>query len=108
MIDTSLIFLDQLRTENAPEQWQRLVDLYSPLLRSWLARYDDLGSADKDDVMQEALLAVARELPAFEHNQRPGAFRCWLRRILVHRRASGRARPAACDGSSHGPPRYQA
>src|SRR5262249_2524342 len=28
---------------------------------------------------------VVRELPQFQHNRRPGAFRNWLRTILVHR-----------------------
>ena len=35
--------------------------------------------------MQEVLLTVTRELPQFEHNQRSGAFRNWLRTILVNR-----------------------
>ncbi len=31
------------------------------------------------------LAVLLRELPAFEHNGRAGAFRRWLRTILVHR-----------------------
>src|SRR5262249_23222842 len=38
-----------------------------------------------DDVVQEVLLTVSRELPKFEHSGRPGAFRHWLRTVLVHR-----------------------
>ena len=40
---------------------------------------------DADDLVQDVLLVVHRELPAFQHNQRSGAFRRWLRQILVHR-----------------------
>jgi RNA polymerase sigma-70 factor (ECF subfamily) len=50
----------------------------------WLARSQVLA-ADVDDLIQEVLLVVHRELPAFQHNQRNGAFRCWLRQIVVHR-----------------------
>jgi len=31
------------------------------------------------------MFTVSRELPGFEHSERPGAFRSWLRTILVHR-----------------------
>ncbi len=41
--------------------------------------------ADAEDVVQEVLTTVVRELPRFDHNQRPGAFRAWLRMITVHR-----------------------
>jgi RNA polymerase sigma-70 factor (ECF subfamily) len=41
--------------------------------------------SDADDLTQDVLLVVLRELPRFEHNRRPGAFRRWLRTILVHR-----------------------
>ena len=31
------------------------------------------------------LLAIARDLPKFQHTGRAGAFRCWVRTILAHR-----------------------
>jgi RNA polymerase sigma-70 factor (ECF subfamily) len=36
-------------------------------------------------VTQEVLLYVAGQLPQFEHNGRTGAFRCWLKQILINR-----------------------
>jgi RNA polymerase sigma-70 factor (ECF subfamily) len=61
-------------------------------------------SSDADDLVQEVLAVVVRELPHFEHNHRPGAFRNWLRTILTNRlRAFWKARqhqPVA-TGSSH-------
>jgi RNA polymerase sigma-70 factor (ECF subfamily) len=44
-----------------------------------------LQDSDADDIVQEVLLAVARELPKFEHNGQTGAFRSWLKTIMVHR-----------------------
>lgn len=85
MLETSLSFLEQLRQDNAPEQWDRLVQLYTPVLRSWLGRYQDISPSDADDLVQDVLLTLSQELPRFEHNRKPGAFRSWLRRILVHR-----------------------
>jgi len=76
--------LDRLRASPNDADWTRLVEAYSPLLRTWVVRAD-VQSADADDLVQEVLLVVHRELPAFQHNQRPGAFRCWLRQIVVYR-----------------------
>jgi RNA polymerase sigma-70 factor (ECF subfamily) len=84
MQETSASLLDRLRTQPDPVSWQRLVDLYTPLLRDWLRRYS-LQQADADDVIQEVLTAVVREMPEFVHNQHKGAFRRWLRTIMVNR-----------------------
>ena len=65
--------------------WQRLADLYLPLpwFKRWL-RHHGLESADADDLTQEILLTIVREL-RIEHSGRAGAFRAWLRTITVHR-----------------------
>lgn len=61
-----------------------LVELYSPLLRNWLRRYD-VSETDAEDVVQEVLAIVVREMPNFHHDLRRGAFRRWLRNIMVNR-----------------------
>lgn len=103
MSDTSLSLLDRLGDGSDPDCWRQWVAVYSPLLRSWLRRYDVLQPADVEDIIQEALTAVARELPGYRHNQRPGSFRRWLRLILVHRLRNfwktRRRNPAAVGGS---------
>lgn len=81
---TSLSLLDRASKSDDSESWDRLVAIYAPLLRRWLSTYD-VQHADADDLIQEVLTAVWRELPSFCHNQRIGAFRNWLRKILVHR-----------------------
>jgi RNA polymerase sigma-70 factor (ECF subfamily) len=102
MSETSVSLLERLRVRPDTASWQRLVGVYTPLLHGWLRRYP-LQPADADDLVQEVLAVVVRELPQFQHNQRPGAFRRWLRTILVHRlRAFWRARQArpAATGDS--------
>jgi RNA polymerase sigma factor (sigma-70 family) len=84
MAETSVSLLERLCDQPDDATWRRLVDLYGPLLRSWLGRYH-LQPADVDDLVQEVLAVVVRELPQFQHNRRPGAFRRWLRTILVNR-----------------------
>lgn len=103
MSDTSLSLLGRARIDASDDAWQQVAELYVPLLRSWLTRFE-VDSTDADDLIQEVLLTVARELPQFEHSRRTGAFRSWLRTILVHRLRdfwrSRKYRPAATGGST--------
>src|SRR5690606_12699776 len=82
--DTSLTLLEQLGEQSDEEAWSRLCELYLPLLQAWLGRYD-VQAADADDLIQDVLMVAWREWPNFQHNHQTGAFRTWLRRILVNR-----------------------
>jgi RNA polymerase sigma-70 factor (ECF subfamily) len=82
--ETSKSLLDRARDLGDAASWRRLTDLYTPLIQRWIRPYV-AQPADADDVIQEVLVAVARDLPGFRHNQAPGAFRAWLRGIAVNR-----------------------
>jgi RNA polymerase sigma factor (sigma-70 family) len=84
MADTPVSLLERLRLRPDPSSWQRLVDLYTPLIRNWL-RWHSLQTSDTDDLVQDALEVVIRELPNFRHDLRRGAFRRWLKTITVNR-----------------------
>jgi RNA polymerase sigma-70 factor, ECF subfamily len=103
MSDTPVSLLERLRTRPDDASWGRLVGLYTPLIRGWLRRHL-LADADADDLVQEILAVVVRELPRFRHNDRPGAFRSWLRTVTVHRLRdfwrSRRYRPQPTGGSN--------
>ena len=103
MAETSVSLLELVRSTPDSAAWSRLSEIYSPLLHARLARYG-LQNADVDDLLQEILLTVARELPKFEHSGRAGAFRNWLRMILVHRLRnfwrSNKYRPQIRGGST--------
>ena len=83
MSDTSVSLLDRLRSQPDGPSWRRLVDLYTPLIHGWLRRYE-VQPQDADDLVQEVLSRVVRDLPHFEHDRRRGAFRCWLRTITAN------------------------
>jgi RNA polymerase sigma-70 factor (ECF subfamily) len=83
MSETSASLLDRLRLRPDGDDWRRLVDVYTPLIRGWLRQSLRL-EADADDVVQDVLAVVVRRLPQFQHNRRLGAFRCWLRTITVN------------------------
>lgn len=103
MENTSLTLLARLQQADDTEAWQRLNELYQPLLRVWLKKYG-VQSSDADDLAQEVLLTVSKNMCSFDHNGRTGAFRSWLRTILVNRlrlfwRSRDR-RPPTLGGSS--------
>lgn len=92
MPETSFSLLERLRLSSDSEAWQRLVELYTPYIQSWLRR-QAVQSADVDDLTQEVLRSVVRALPDFQHDLRRGAFRRWLRTITVnHLRSFWRTR----------------
>jgi RNA polymerase sigma-70 factor (ECF subfamily) len=82
-METSVSLLERLAGSPTDDDWRRLVELYQPLLRAWMARAG-VPSSDTDDLIQEVLLVVFREVGAFERRGE-GAFRAWLKTILVHR-----------------------
>ena len=84
MADTSITLLQRLQRSDDSENWERLMSLYRPLLTAWLRRYH-VQDSDLEDLMQEVLIAVSKDVNKFEHNGRPGAFRAWLRSIMVNR-----------------------
>jgi RNA polymerase sigma factor (sigma-70 family) len=95
--DTPVSLLERLRLRPDADSWRRLVDLYTPLIRDWLRR-QGVQPADVDDLCQDVLGTVARELPNFYHDLRRGAFRRWLRTVTVNRLRNfwraARVRPA--------------
>ncbi len=80
---TSASLLERLQQDPRSPEWDRLVEMYAPLIRSWLKRHA-LMASDSEDLVQDVLTVVVRRLPEFQHNQRVGAFRTWLRTITVN------------------------
>src|ERR1700730_10504684 len=84
MNTTSLGLLERLkRAPPGAAEGRKLQDIYLPLVRSWLARVPGLGE-EADDLAQEVLVVLMRELATFERI-RDGSFRAWLRQITVNR-----------------------
>ncbi|HWG47504.1 MAG TPA: sigma-70 family RNA polymerase sigma factor [Gemmataceae bacterium] len=84
MPDTPISLLERLRLRPDDAAWRRLVELYTPLICAWLRRYG-ITDSDSDDLTQEVMQVLVRELPNFQHDLRPGAFRRWLRNVTVNR-----------------------
>ncbi|MFT5522801.1 MAG: RNA polymerase sigma-70 factor (ECF subfamily) [Pirellulaceae bacterium] len=76
---TSSSLLERARASDQ-DAWCRIVHLYSPLIYGW-CRGNGLQEADATDVGQDVFRSVALNLAKFQHDERRGSFRGWLRII---------------------------
>ena len=75
----SSTLLERLKARR-PEAWERLVDLYGPVVYRW-CRWSGVWAGDVPDVVQDVFAAVATYIADF-HRQRPGdSFTGWVRTI---------------------------
>jgi RNA polymerase sigma-70 factor (ECF subfamily) len=81
-METSVGFLQRLLAE-PDTAWQKMNDLYGPWLKRWLIHWDPSLQADGEDVLQDVMVVVVRDLPKF-HHQGQGKFRGWLKTIAVN------------------------
>jgi RNA polymerase sigma factor (sigma-70 family) len=84
MPDTPVSLLERLRASPDELSWRRLLDIYGPWVRDWLRR-QGVNGTDSDDLTQEVMLLLVKELPRFQHDLRRGAFRRWLRTVTLNR-----------------------
>ncbi len=75
----STTLLEQIRAQS-PEAWQRLIDLYSPLIYRW-CRGAGVPEHDAADLLQEVFSAVLRHLPKFRRTGPTDSFTAWLATI---------------------------
>eukprot|EP00913_Durusdinium_trenchii_P010877 g10206.t1 len=101
---TSLTLLQRLKA-NDGDAWDRLNELYTPLIRYWCGR-QGLSPDDAGDVMQEVFQGVMKNLADFR-KERPGdTFRGWLRTVTrnhvrMHFRRAGRYTPPIGGTDAH-------
>ena len=79
---TRLSFLQRLSNADR-NAWHHFDAVYKPLLFNWLKSYS-LPHAEAEDLTQEIMLFVVNHIQDFQHNQRIGAFRNWLRQCTVN------------------------
>ena len=97
---TSLTMLQRMQAHD-DAAWGLFVELYSPLVFSWLRR-SGFRDEDASDLLQDVFLLVSRSVAQFQRRG-DGAFRGWLRTITANRvrefYRSGKDKPVAVGGS---------
>lgn len=80
---TSLSLLDRAR-QREDAAWERLIELYGPLLFRWCRNWG-LNPSDAADIGQQVCLSLMQSLSDFEHRGTRGAFRSWLKTMTRHK-----------------------
>src|SRR5262245_21402451 len=83
-LKTRQSLLSRLRDLDDRESWRVFFDLYWRMLYN-VARRAGLTEADAQDVVQETVVAVARQMPEFHYDRTRGTFKHWLFRIVRRR-----------------------
>ena len=83
-LQTRRSLLSRLRDFEDRGSWQTFFELYWRLLYN-VARRAGLDDVDAQDVVQDTVMAVAREIPQFRYDPERGSFKQWLFRILRRR-----------------------
>jgi RNA polymerase sigma-70 factor (ECF subfamily) len=101
---TASLLLRLQAKDRDEEAWQRLLDLYGPLVYSHCRR-GRVPAKDVGDVGQEVFLEVLKGLPHFRRDRPGDTFRGWLLRITRCRvadywRARGRSPEGEAPGGS--------
>ncbi len=73
---TSLTLLQRVKMRDSVA-WERLVNLYSPLIFHW-AQVCGIHRESADDLAQEVWQAVSRTIEDFQRSESSGTFRGWL------------------------------
>jgi RNA polymerase sigma factor (sigma-70 family) len=77
LIRTRTTLIKRLKNWQDQASWQDFFDTYWKLIFS-VAVQSGLSETEAQDVVQETLIAVARNIPNFEYDRAMGSFKTWL------------------------------
>lgn len=83
MFSTSVRLIEQVK-KREPAAWERLAQLYGPLVYGW-ARQSGLQPSDAADVAQDVFRSVHQAIERFDQERPDGRFRSWLLGITRNR-----------------------
>jgi len=74
---TSWTLVARIKNADDGDSWKRFYDFYSAVIRS-MARKAGLGDDEAQDVLQETMASVAKNIGKFKPSPEHGSFRGWL------------------------------
>jgi len=80
LIPTRESLLSRLKDWGDQQSWRDFFDTYGKLIHG-LAVKSGLSEAEAQDVVQETLLSVAKQMPGFNYDPAIGSFKGWLLQI---------------------------
>src|SRR6188472_4115314 len=77
LIPTRATLIQRLKNWQDQSSWQDFFDTYWKLIYS-VALKGCLTEAEAQDVVQETMLSVAKQMPSFKYDPSVGSFKSWL------------------------------
>src|SRR5476651_1071862 len=77
LIPTRTTLIKRLKNWEDQSSWQDFFDTYGKLIHG-VALKAGLTQTEAQDVVQETMFAVARQMPAFKYDRSLGSFKLWL------------------------------
>jgi RNA polymerase sigma factor (sigma-70 family) len=81
LIPTRYTLLSRLEDRGDQDSWKEFFDTYWRLIYSVAVR-SGLTEAEAQDVVQETIISVARDIHKFKRDRARGSFKGWLRNII--------------------------
>ena len=110
LIPTRTTLIQRLKNWEDQSSWQDFFDTYWKLIYG-VARKGGLTATEAQDVVQETMISVARQMPTFKYDRAIGSFKAWLLnttrwRIVdqLRKRGPAAARHLAEDEVTHSTP----
>jgi RNA polymerase sigma-70 factor (ECF subfamily) len=79
-LPTRQSLLSRLRDWEDQDSWREFFETYWQLIYD-VARKAGLNDAEAQDVVQETVLSVAKQMPGFSYDSNRGKFKSWLRQV---------------------------
>lgn len=83
-LPTRRSLLSRLRSWDDHDSWREFFETYWRLIYE-VALKSGLNDAEAQDVVQETILAVAKQMPGFQYDASRGQFKSWLRQVTRRR-----------------------
>jgi RNA polymerase sigma factor (sigma-70 family) len=78
-LPTRQTLLSRLKNWDDQKSWREFFNLYWRLIYG-VARQAGLSDAESQDVVQETIITVAKQMPEFRYDKAKGSFKSWLRK----------------------------
>ncbi|MGN6385210.1 MAG: RNA polymerase sigma factor [Verrucomicrobiota bacterium] len=84
LLPTRASLLSRLRDVGQDGSWREFFDLYWKLIYN-AARKRGLTATEAEEVVQETMISLMKEMPTFRYDPRKGSFKSWLMHITYRR-----------------------
>jgi RNA polymerase sigma-70 factor (ECF subfamily) len=74
---TSSSLLRQIKNLSNAPGWTRFYETYGPLVERFATKFG-LTAAEREDVIQNTMIQVAKNIPSFDYDRQRGSFKSWL------------------------------